>query len=275
MAADNTAYISMWEDFADRKARQYLDNKYDLRNVVGLVGRAREYEAMRCLALTKEDLFLDVGCASGHQVFVAAPIVKRAVGIDVGKEFIAVAKAHATEIHASNVEFLLTDGTIPFPDGSFNKLLCSEVVEHLVDPMPLLTDIKRVLVPGGTAVFTVPNLNSRGTLWKRLLHGFKEPPFTPLTDFSTEGIKAHGDAHVVQFTLGRFRKLIESAGFSVTYVGGAGYIDGPKIGRVIDLINRLAFFGFLTFGIEKVCARMPFMRALSRQIILKAHTPFA
>ncbi len=273
MAQSEDAYISMWDDFADRKAEQYLENKYDLRNVVGLVGRAREHEIMRLLNLSENDEFLDVGCASGHQVFVAAKRAKRAVGIDVGKEFIAVAKRHAEEIKAENVEFLITDGSIPFPDKSFNKLLCSEVVEHLVDPMPLLREIQRVLVPGGTVVFTVPNLNSRGTVWKRMLHGFKEPPFTPLTDFSMEAIKAHGDAHVVQFTLSRFEKLISSAGFLVDYVGGAGYIDGPKIGRIIQLTNKLAIFRWLTFSIEKVLARMPFCKALSRQIVLRATRP--
>lgn len=268
------AYISMWDEFAERKASQYLDNKYDLNNIVGLVGRAREHEALRLLAFTENDTFLDVGCASGHQVFVAAKKVKRAVGIDVGKEFIAVAKRHADEIKAQNVEFQLTDGSIPFPDHSFTKLLCSEVVEHLVDPYPLLAEIKRVLVPGGTVVFTVPNLNSRGTLWKRLLYGFKEPPFTPLTDFSAEAIKAHGgDAHVVQFTLARFRALIESAEFSVDYVGGAGYIDGPKMGRIIELTNRLPFFQWLTFSIEKICARISLFKALSRQIILRGYAP--
>lgn len=264
----------MWDEFAERKASQYLDNKYDLNNVVGLVGRAREHEALRLLAFTSNDTFLDVGCASGHQVFVAAKVVKKAIGIDVGKEFIAVAERHAQQMHISNVEFQLTNGSIPFPDHSFDKLLCSEVVEHLVDPYPLLTEIKRVLIPGGVAVFTVPNLNSRGTLWKRMLFGFREPPFTPLTDFSAEAIKAHGgDAHVVQFTLARFRSLIESAGFSVDYIGGAGYIDGPKIGRIIELTNRVAFFQWLTFNLEKVLARIALFKPLSRQIILRGYTP--
>jgi hypothetical protein len=136
--------------------------------------------------------------------------------------------------------------------------------------MPLLKEIKRVLKPGGSVVFTVPNLNSRGTLWKRMLYGFKEPPFTPITDFSSSSLDVHGDAHVRQYTLKRFRELIASAGLSPNYVGGAGYIDGPFIGRIIQITNSLGFFRWLTFLIEKTCSALPPLKWLSRHVVLRA-----
>lgn len=266
-------YAGMWEDFAKRKAHSYLTDKYDLRNIVGLVGRAREHEIMRALQLTSDDVLLDVGCASGRQVFMAAPYIKKGVGVDIAKGFTDAAAAFAAEKGIKNTEFVHVDAEhLPFPDGSFTKLICSEVIEHIPDPMPLLNEIKRVLVPGGTAVFTVPNLNSRGTLWKRMVYGFKEPPFSPLSDFSMDGIHEHGDAHVHQFTIPRFRKLIEDAGFSVSYTGGAAFIDGPKIGRIIQITNSIGLFQVLTFFSEKLIAGIPFLKILGRQIILRAHT---
>lgn len=266
-------YVPMWDAFAKRKAKSYLTDKYQLTNVVGLVGCAREYQIMRLLELTPDDVFLDVGCASGHQVFAAAEKCKRAVGIDVAKDFIDAAKAHAAENGITNTEFLATDGgAIPFPDATFSKLICSEVIEHLTDPLPLLAEIKRVLKPGGTVVFTVPNLNSRGTLWKRMLYGFKEPPFTPMTDFSIKSLDAHGDSHVKQYTLKRFRELVESAGMKPNYVGGAGYIDGPYIGPAILILNRFAFFRWLTFSVEKLCSSLPPLKWLSRHVVLRATT---
>lgn len=269
-----TGYVSMWDAFAKRKAKSYLTDKYELTNIVGLVGCAREYEILRLLKLQPEDVLLDVGCASGHQVFAAAGRIRRAVGIDVAKDFIDVAKQFADEHQIRNVEFVCTAGdTIPFHDATFNKLICSEVVEHLIDPMPLLAEIKRVLAPAGIVVFTVPNWNSRGTIWKRLLHGFKEPPFTPITEFSMTSLVGHGDAHVRQFSLASFAELIRSAGLTVDYVGGAGFIDGPKIGPIIKLTNRLAFFRWLTFFVEKLCARTPLFKALSRHVVLMAHKP--
>jgi ubiquinone/menaquinone biosynthesis C-methylase UbiE len=266
-----TGYIPMWDAFAKRKAGSYLTDKYDLTNIVGLVGRARAHEITRLLQLRPNDTLIDVGCASGYEVFSVAPEVKEAVGIDVARDFIDAANAYATEHNVRNTKFLCTDGeTIPFPNASFSKAICSEVVEHLIDPLPLLAEIKRVLKPGGTVVFTVPNWNSRGTVWKRLLHGFKEPPFTPLTTFSLDSLTSHGDAHVRQFSLRTFRELIESAGLTANYVGGAAFIDGPYIGRIIQLTNRFAFFRWLTFSIEKLSARMPLCKALSRHVVLRA-----
>lgn len=264
-------YEGMWEDFAVRKAHAYLTDKYDLRNVVGLVGRAREHEIFRALHLKPDDVLLDIGCASGHEVFTAAPHIKKGVGVDIAKSFTDAAEKFAKEHNISNTEFFHVDAEqLPFPDNSFSKIICSEVIEHVVEPQILLNEIRRVLTPDGIVVFTVPNWNSRGTLYKRIMNGFRPFPFTPLTDFSMEGIAAHGDAHVWQFTIPEFRTLVESAGFQTLYTGGAAFIDGPKIGRIIQIVNSLAVFRWLTFSTEKFLAQVPLFKIFGRQIILSA-----
>lgn len=56
--------------------------------------------------------------------------------------------------HADIVHF---DGRrIPFPDESFENILCTEVLEHAADPVELIAEMKRVLRPGGTILVTVP-----------------------------------------------------------------------------------------------------------------------
>lgn len=45
---------------------------------------------------------------------------------------------------------------LPLAGGSYEAVLCSEVLEHVVDPRPVLAEIYRVLQPGGTALITVP-----------------------------------------------------------------------------------------------------------------------
>ncbi|MCC6905162.1 MAG: methyltransferase domain-containing protein [Anaerolineae bacterium] len=47
---------------------------------------------------------------------------------------------------------------IPFPDGQFDAVLCSEVLEHVPQPVGLVTEMARVLKPGGRIVITGPFL---------------------------------------------------------------------------------------------------------------------
>lgn len=91
---------------------------------------------------------LDVGC--GEMPFrPLLPGGTHYVGLDVPQ-----AGAFGMARHAELVEF---DGRrIPFPDASFDHLLCTEVLEHAADPEALVAEMLRVLRPGGTLAVTVP-----------------------------------------------------------------------------------------------------------------------
>lgn len=47
-------------------------------------------------------------------------------------------------------------GPLPFTDGSFDGAVCTEVLEHVVDPIAVLREIARVVRPGGRVLVTVP-----------------------------------------------------------------------------------------------------------------------
>ena len=46
-----------------------------------------------------------------------------------------------------------------FPTGHFSAVLLSQVLEHLVNPGPIFTEIRRILAPGGVLVVEVPNMD--------------------------------------------------------------------------------------------------------------------
>ncbi len=46
--------------------------------------------------------------------------------------------------------------TIPFPDNSFDAVICTEVLEHVAEPIKILNEIRRVLKPGGEIYLSVP-----------------------------------------------------------------------------------------------------------------------
>lgn len=91
---------------------------------------------------------LDVGC--GEMPFRSLlPTSVRYTGIDVPE-----AMSFGMDEHDDIVTF---DGAnIPFPDASHDAVLCTEVLEHAVDPLKLIQEMYRVLRPGGVCLVTVP-----------------------------------------------------------------------------------------------------------------------
>lgn len=91
---------------------------------------------------------LDVGC--GNSPF--RPLLNSATtsyqGIDV-KE--------AESFGYQNPDTIYYDGkTIPFPDASFDALLCTEVLEHVAEPGEIIREMHRVLKPGAHGYITIP-----------------------------------------------------------------------------------------------------------------------
>lgn len=91
---------------------------------------------------------LDVGCGEmPYRSFLPRSV--RYTGIDVPQSTAFSMRG--------NEEIVPFDGlSIPFPDASFDTLLCTEVLEHSLKPAVLIKEMERVLKPGGTLIATVP-----------------------------------------------------------------------------------------------------------------------
>lgn len=91
---------------------------------------------------------LDIGC--GNSPFRPLLDSKRTQyqGIDVKR---------AASFGYCNPDTVYYDGTIiPFPDNSFDAALCTEVLEHVSEPTPFISEMHRILKPGGLAIVTLP-----------------------------------------------------------------------------------------------------------------------
>lgn len=56
----------------------------------------------------------------------------------------------------SHIDLVIDITTIPAPDGSFDAILCSEVLEHVPEPTHALDEFARLLKPGGRLILTAP-----------------------------------------------------------------------------------------------------------------------
>lgn len=129
-----------------------------LQNVGDLTFRRRILAILEYLApITEQDVILDAGCGEGFYVMLLAELTPaRIVGIDANPQLIHQARKWLGE--NPRVELRVGDvASVPFPDQTFTKTICSEVLEHLPDPVAALHELRRVLRPGGTLAVTVPN----------------------------------------------------------------------------------------------------------------------
>jgi SAM-dependent methyltransferase len=67
---------------------------------------------------------------------------------------------------------------LPFKDGEFSTILCTEVLEHLRDPRTAIAEMRRVLRPGGTLILTTrfvyPIHDAPGDYWRFTCYGLRE-----------------------------------------------------------------------------------------------------
>jgi ubiquinone/menaquinone biosynthesis C-methylase UbiE len=138
---------------------------------------------------------LEVGCGAAVDLARFAKGGARATGVDIASSAIDLARANFRqqgldgEFHVANAEAL------PFPDNTFDLVYAHGVVQYTADPQRLVNEVRRVLKPGGEAIFQVYNRVS----W-----------LNALSKLMKVGLE-HDDAPVLlKFTIGEFRRLLSA-----------------------------------------------------------------
>ncbi len=112
----------------------------------------------------------------------------------------------------------------PYPDAYFATVLCCELIEHLPsDPMFLMSEVNRVLRPGGHLVLTTPNIASLRAI-SGILQGY-HPGFFPayiLPNFSESDPR-----HAREYAPREVQQLMWDAGFDVTLLETGPFRDQP------------------------------------------------
>jgi SAM-dependent methyltransferase len=150
--------------------------------------------ALKCLPKPCRK-FLDVGCWDGEFTSAYAKTLgsskDEAFGIDCFPALLEVAKQRGIRCQSHDLEIQ----GFPFEEAEFDVVICNQVMEHLKQIYLPISEIHRVLKPGGYAVISVPNL---AALHNRLLLLMGRQPTT---------IRVMGP-HVRGFTLGAFTEFL-------------------------------------------------------------------
>jgi ubiquinone/menaquinone biosynthesis C-methylase UbiE len=126
------------------------------------------------LGLQRGDKVLDLGCGFGRHAFEAARRGASVVALDAGTDEVNgvasmfIAMVEAGELAEGSVHANVVQGDalhLPFPEGAFDRVICSEVLEHIPDDLSAMGELARVLRPGGTMAITVPRFGPELINW--------------------------------------------------------------------------------------------------------------
>lgn len=125
------------------------------------------------LGFQSGDRVLDLGCGAGRHVisaYVEADVTS--IGVDLGFADLQTTREKFTPFAQPNnphkaFGLACTNALqLPFADASFDKVICSEVLEHIPDYHGALREIERVLKPGGVAAISVPRYLPEWVCWQ-------------------------------------------------------------------------------------------------------------
>jgi SAM-dependent methyltransferase len=97
---------------------------------------------------------LDLGCGEGWFTAALAAHGAHAVGVDVVEEPLRRARERDPGL---DVRLGVLDGPLPLEDGSFDVVWAGELIEHVVDVVGWLSEVRRVLPSGGRLLATTPD----------------------------------------------------------------------------------------------------------------------
>jgi len=160
---------------------------------------ARWTRAIRVLPF-REGRVLDLGCAFGF----ATRLLKRhgydAVGVDASPSYIA----RARRADPDGAYYLADAATVPLPAASFDGIFFLDVLEHLRDERGAITEITRLLKPGGTLVLSVPHRGPLAwldslNLYAHVVRASGRGPFPP--EIAATGVHRH-------YAIGQIHRLL-------------------------------------------------------------------
>jgi ubiquinone/menaquinone biosynthesis C-methylase UbiE len=141
--------------------------KYDVERfhdhpspLIRYIERKRVRRILALLAARPGDRVLEVGCGASN-ILAQVPSARR-VGIDLAESLLAKAARRLAKrgtLVQGDAEHL------PFRDRAWDRVYCSEVLEHIPSPAAALAEMQRIIAGGGVAVVSVPN--------ERLINAFK------------------------------------------------------------------------------------------------------
>lgn len=170
---------------------------------------------------------LDVGCSSGY---LARPLVERGctvVGIESDPEAAEAARAVCEDVLVGDVEVM----ALPFENGSFDVILCGDLIEHLREPEQFLARMRPYLRDRGRLVLSTPNVANWAMRLSLLAGSWR---------YTERGILDRTHLHL--FTRKTLVETLSRAGYGIVeldFTVPVPVLGTPGVERIAHAVGRL------------------------------------
>jgi SAM-dependent methyltransferase len=215
---------------------------YNIRNVCSM------------LEVNPKAKLLDLGCFDGSVTVSLGTYVKtkRLYGLDIVPQALAEARRRGVITKKGNL-----NSRLAYPSNYFDVVHANQVIEHLYDSDMFLSEIYRVLKPGGYASISTENASSWVNIAAAIM-GWQIFSLTnisakslgignPLAIYRNQKIKYASFGHIRIYNFFGLKEYLEVMGFSIEQILGAGYFPLPEQLGNIDKVHA----HFITFKIRK------------------------
>lgn len=217
-------------------------------------------DILHMFEVAKDQKFLDIGCYDGSKTKIISSFIdaNQTYGVDFLFDRLITSKVRGINVLIVDLN---SEHLLPFVDEYFDAIFVGDVIEHLFSPDHLLSEIYRLLRPGGYAVITTPNLAS----WRnRIVLSLGWLPFS--TEVSTSyrvgnprAPSGKPSGHIRVFTSGALRELTSLYGFRTEL------LEGKMVGvKPVGLV-------YLTQLVDRFFAR--FRSTLCDELAIKLRKP--